>query len=203
MNWIRVSVMLGDDPRVHTLAAALGVRAAEAAGLLVLLLTKFPEHAPDGNLAHVPASLTERWAGWEGERGAFDAAFRSHFLTDGVWSAWEKHNGAALRDAEASRLRAAEYRRNRLNSSPDGTANGSQNGTVDRSPLRTDGRTNITTGRSRAKNGNGHDPPPRPPVPLSDGLGFAPPFCAVCGGEPNENEKGRIVGLRHKEGCAG
>lgn len=54
-----------------------------------------------------------------------------------------------------------------------------------------------TTGRSRAKS-NGHDPPPYvPAVPI------APPFCAHCGGEPTHNEKGRIVGLRHKQGCPG
>lgn len=167
LNWIRIAVAIGDDPDVHRLAERLNVRVAEAVGMVVLVLARFPEHAPTGNVAQIPASLVERWAGWEGERGAFDREWRGIFLVDDVWPAWEKHNGAALRDAQAARDRAAEYRRRKandlLNAPPNGTENGSPNG----SPLRTDGRTNITTGgRKRPKPDNG--PPPLP-------------FCAECG----------------------
>ena len=169
MNWIRIAVAIGDDPDVHTLADRLGCRVAEAVGLVVCLLTRFPEHAPDGNLAQIPASLVERWAGWEGTRGEFDAAFRGIFLTDGVWPAWERHNGTALREAESSRLRAAEYRRRQADDLLNRTANGTANGTTDRTHLRTDGRTNLTTGRSRARNGE-------PPAPYR-----TDPFCPECG----------------------
>lgn len=184
MGWIRIADGMDDDPKVHVLATALGCPVAGAVGHLVLLLSRFPEHAPQGNLAQIPASLVERWAAWEGERGVFDAAFRETFLNaDGIWTAWEKHNGAALREAHASRERAAEYRRRRaddllnatVDSTPNGTANGSPHGKV----LRTNVRTNITTGgRKRPFTGeqqNGHSPGHLPAQPL------APPFCPECG----------------------
>lgn len=196
MNWIRISVGIGDDPRVHVLANDLGVSVSDCVGLLVLLLTKLPEHAQGGDLSAIPDSLLERWAWWHGQRGEFAPFFRRTFLTEGRWAAWEKHNGAALRDAQASRERAAEYRRRQADRSAHSTANGSPNGTANGTDLRTDVRTNQTTGRLRARTANGHDPPP-----YIEGRPIAPPFCTVCGGEPNQNEKGRIVGLRHKEGC--
>lgn len=195
MNWIRVAVAIGDDPDVHLLAAAVGVRVAEAVGLVVGLLTKFPEHAPDGSLAKVPDSLVERWAGWEGDRGAFAVEFRRLFLTeDGVWSAWDKHNGAAMRDAQASRERAAEYRRRQANSLLDSTANGTPNGAADGSHLRTDGRTNKTTGRASAKTATyapGH-------LNLSSA-----PFCPECGdGELREVEGQRRPVRCHLPTCS-
>ena len=79
MNWIRIAVGIGDDPDIHRLADALECRVAEAVGLVVCTLAMFPEHAPDGNLAQIPPSLVERWAGWDGQRGRFDAALRDHF----------------------------------------------------------------------------------------------------------------------------
>lgn len=178
MNWIRVAVAIGDDPDVHRLAAALDVRMAEAVGLVVGLLARFPEHAPDGNLADVPDSLVERWAGWEGERGTFAPVLRALFLNEhGVWGSWEKHNGAALREANAARDRAAEYRRRKaeqlLQSTANGTPNGAGNGTPDRSPLRTNERTNQTTGGRLRVNGSTYAPGH---VNLA-----VPPFCASCG----------------------
>jgi len=152
LNWIRVAVAIGDDPDIHRLADALGCPVTQSVGLVVLALTKFPEHAPDGNLAQVPDSLIERWAGWDGERGKFAAALRQTFLNpQGVWVAWEKHNGAAMRDALAARARAAEHRRRKANElldTPNGTGNGSPNG----SPLRTNERTNLTTGGGKRLN---------------------------------------------------
>lgn len=147
MNWIRVAVGIGDDPDIHRVAEVLNIPVAEVVGLVVCVLTKLPQHAPDGDLSRIPASLIERWAGWTRPRGLFDAALRGAFLDDnGVWRSWEKHNGAAMRDAEAARQRAAEYRRRNaerlLESTPNGTANGSGDGSL----LRTNERTNQTTG---------------------------------------------------------
>ncbi len=177
MNWIRVAVAVADDPDVHLLADALGVRVAETVGLVVGLLVHFPEHAPDGSLAKVPDSLVERWAGWEGERGAFAPELRRIFLTDaGVWASWEKHNGAAIREANASRDRAAEYRRKKaegLASTPNGTANGTPNGPTYGPPLRTNVRTNITTGSLARLNGTSYAP---------GHVNLTPPtFCPDCG----------------------
>lgn len=202
MNWIRVAVGIADDPDIHVLAETLGIRVAEAVGLVVSLLTRFPQHASDGDLSNIPATLVERWAGWDGERGACNTAIRALFLTDGKWLAWEKHNGAALRDAEAARVRAAEYRRRNaeslLQSTPNGTANGSPNGTVDRSPLRTNERTNITTGGRKRR-----ELPTATPPPYAEAKPYADAFCPECGdGDPKENEKGRIIGRQHKPGCS-
>ena len=170
MNWIRVAVSIGDDPDLHALAEGLGIRVAEAIGLVVGVLCKCPAHVPDGKFLDIPASLVERWAGWEGERGTFDREFRDAFLNaEGVWAAWDKHNGAAMRDAEAARQRAAEYRRRNaerlLESSENGTANGSGDGSL----LRTNERTNLTTGgRKRRLNGE-------PPAANA-------PWCVECQG---------------------
>lgn len=162
MNWIRVAVSIGDDPDIHALAEGLDVRVAEAIGLVVGVLCKCPAHVPDGKFRDIPASLVERWAGWQGERGVFDREFRDAFLNaEGVWVSWEKHNGAAMRDAEAARQRAAEYRRRNaerlLESTPNGTANGTANGSL----LRTNERTNQTTGgrtRQAAKTADANAP---------------------------------------------
>ena len=125
MNWIRVAVGIGDDPRIHAIADMLAVRIPEAVGLVVMLLTRFPEHAPNGSLAGVPDTSVERWGGWSGERGEFANAIRFTFLdADGLWLAWEKYNGAALREAEDARHRMREARRaKKPNRSPDGTPN--------------------------------------------------------------------------------
>lgn len=189
MNWIRIAVAIGDDPDIHELADALNVRVAEAVGLVVGTLVRFPEHAPDGNLAHLRDSLIERWAGWEGDRGRFAAELRRIFLTDGVWSSWEKHNGAAMREAEASRERARKWRTERLENDAR-TAYATPNGTPDRTPLRTDGRTNQTTG-SRKRGF------PQPEPFKTD------PFCPECGqGMGKANPDDTRLTLLHTPECS-
>ena len=166
MNWIRVAVAIGDDPDIHRLAEALECPVSQAVGLVVLTLVRFPEHAPDGNLAQIPATLVERWAGWDGERGVFDTALRDHFCNaDGVWEAWEKHNGAAMRDAAAARKRAQEYRRRNAEQLLESTANGTANGSL----LRTNERTNLTTGSRKRGVSNGDTP-------------ASAPWCVECQG---------------------
>lgn len=190
MNWIRIAVGIGDDPDMHDLADALGVRVAEAVGLVVSTLVRFPQHAPDGNLTQLRDSLLERWAGWEGERGLYARELRRIFLTNGVWSSWEKHNGAAMRDAERARERAAEYRRRNaealLESTPNGTGNGTANGSV----LRTNERTNQTTGGRLRRN-----------VDNSDGY-IPPPFCPKCGqGMGKATPDATRLTILHTEDC--
>jgi hypothetical protein len=194
MNWIRVAIGIGDDPDIHNLADALDVPVSQAVGLVVCTLAHFPEHAPDGNLAQLRDSLIERWAGWEGPRGHYAEALRRIFLKDGVWTAWEKHNGSAMRDATRARERAAEYRRRNaeqlLESSANGSPNGSPNGTAYGTVLRTNERTNITTaGRKRLFH--------------TELAPYKPdPFCKVCGGGMGKADESETrLTIQHKQDC--
>ena len=101
MNWIRIAVKMKTDPRLGAIATACKVRIPEAVGLVCCTLMEFPDHARDGDVAHVDDVVLEQWAGWGGKVGVFGGAFR-RFLCDetGTVRAWEKHNGAALRKAE-------------------------------------------------------------------------------------------------------
>lgn len=199
MNWIRVAVGIGDDPDVHTLAHHLDISPAEAVGLIVLVLVKFPEHAPHGNLKDVPDTLVERWAGWGGTRGQFAALLRAIFLNpDGVWEAWDKHNGRPLKEAEASRERARKWRTERLENdlrTAYGTAYATEN-KPHRTLLRTDGRTDQTTG------GASHKITPTAYAPGYVNLP-TPPFCAECGdGVLVQGSGSRRMVQGHAEGCS-
>lgn len=111
MKWIRVAVDIMDDSSIDTLAASLKVRVAEAVGCVVCVLAHLPADAPDGNIASKSDRLIEKWAEWEGKRGAFAPAFRATFCTEaGVVRSWDKHNGAALREAERQRYKMQKYR---------------------------------------------------------------------------------------------
>lgn len=214
MNWIRISVGISEDPRTHQLAELLGVRVAEAGGLMVFVLCKFPAHAPTGVLAKVPDSLLELWAVWEGKRGAFAKAFRETFLdAEGRWASWDKHNGKALQKLERDRERIATVRGSRGDNSATvagSVARPSRDGTA--SVAGTDGRTDGRTAVGAGARGNGHGTsqatarsgvgdlvPIRPHLPA---VAFAPPFCAECTGEPVLNDRGRIVGKRHAASCS-
>ncbi len=190
MNWIRLAGASADDPDIHELADGLNVRVAEAVGLVVSTLVRFPEHAPDGNLTQLRDSLLERWAGWEGDRGKYAAELRRIFLTDGMWSSWEKHNGAAMRDAMRARERAAEYRRRNAEQLLESTANGTPNATENGSVLRTNERTNQTTG-SRKRG----FPQPEPFK--------TEPFCPKCGGGMGKaTPDATRLTIIHRETCA-
>lgn len=208
MNWIRISVGISEDPRTHQLAESLGVRVAEAGGLMVFVLTKFPAHAPTGDLAKVPDSLLELWAVWEGKRGVFAKAFRETFLdATGRWASWDKHNGKALQKLDRDRERIAALRDRRGDGAATvagavagGVARPSRDNpaTVEGTDGRTDGRTPSAGARGR---GNGHGAgtrrsgagdlvPIRPHLPA---VLVAPPFCAECGdGEAVPGPTGRL-----------
>lgn len=111
MNWIRVATKIKDDVSIAKIADACKIRISEAVGCVVCVLAQFPEHAREGGIAEIPDLLIEQWAGWEGKRGRFASAFRAHMCTDeGVTRSWEKYNGAAIRDSDAARLRAQNWR---------------------------------------------------------------------------------------------
>lgn len=105
ISWVRIDRAIGDDPKVHRLAEALGADVATVVGYLVFVFGHMAEQAKDGDLREVPDTALERWAGWTGRRGRFAAAFRTLLTTDGVVSAWTKHNGAAIEKAEADAQR--------------------------------------------------------------------------------------------------
>jgi hypothetical protein len=109
IGWVRVDAGIGDDPKIGLIAEALGCDGPKAIGHLVLLWARMADHARDGRLAPHSDLTLERWAGWAGRRGRFAAAVRAQLCTeDGVMRAWDKHNGAPMRKAEAdaARLRA-------------------------------------------------------------------------------------------------
>lgn len=112
MNWIRICVGIADDPTVGAIADACDIPLAEAVGCVVSVLCKLPAHAEDGGLSAIPDRTLEKWANWEHERGAFARAFRSTMCDEaGVVKAWDHYNGAAIREAKASRDRMRETRR--------------------------------------------------------------------------------------------
>jgi hypothetical protein len=189
MNWIRIAIGIGDDPDIHELADALNVRVAEAVGLVVGTLVRFPEHAPDGNLTQLRDTLIERWAGWEGDRGKYAAELRRIFLKDGVWTSWEKHNGRALQKLERDRERL-RTRREEASNNPASVAHLSRNGSA--SVAGTDGRTDEVQLRGGRKRLNGNDPAPYIP----------PPFCPKCGqGMGKATPDATRLTILHKPGC--
>lgn len=132
MEWVAIDVHIAGDAVTHRLADRFRLRVAEAAGLLTLAFAGMAQHAQEGELADVTDSQIEAWAMWHGKRGAFAAFVREQLCDeDGTVRAWEKYNGANIREAKAARERMREYRakkkaeRERLRS-----ANGSQNGTA-------------------------------------------------------------------------
>jgi hypothetical protein len=110
VNWIRIAVGIMDDPKAQQLADALSVKLPHAVGMMVGVLVQMPDHAADGDLSHIPASTVERWACWHGKAGAFDKQFRLILCTGNTVSQWEKHNGAAIREAARNAKNAKSYR---------------------------------------------------------------------------------------------
>ena len=106
MNWIRIAVGIMDDPSILELSEVVGVSVPTTTGHVVGVLAKLPTHARTGDLSAVSDRAIEQWARWGGKQGKFAAAFRAYLCdTQGVVEAWEKHNGAALREADKARER--------------------------------------------------------------------------------------------------
>lgn len=177
MNWIRIARNIGSDVRVGRVARACGVRRSEAVGLIVCVLTHLPDEARDGNLSDFQPSEIDGWAGWEGDSGMFGAAFLAHMCTeDGVVRAWEKHNGAAIRDADKARnrMKRAREERSRLREKayegPERSANAPPNvrRTHDEGPERSglrDGTGRDVLPATDLKATNSSGAVPAPPVP--------------------------------------
>ena len=109
MNWIKIAADMKADDAMGIVADECGVSRYSAVGLCVNVLGVMATKAQDGNLANFRDSTLEDWAGWDGKRGRFAAAFRAAMCnSSGVVRSWEKYNGAAIRKAEADieRMRA-------------------------------------------------------------------------------------------------
>ncbi len=111
MNWIRVAIGIHDDPAIARMADQCKARVSDIVGCVVGVLVKLPEQARDGVISHIPDTLLEQWAHWNGKRGAFAKAFRSELCNpDGLIRTWEKHNGAHLREYDRQAEKARQYR---------------------------------------------------------------------------------------------
>lgn len=128
MEWVAIDVHIAGDAVTHRLADAFRLRVAEAAGLLTLAYAGMAQHAQDGSLSSVTDSQIESWAFWHGKRGAFATFFRAQLCDEaGTVRAWERYNGASIREAKAGRTRMREYRAKKK---AERSANGTQDGTA-------------------------------------------------------------------------
>jgi hypothetical protein len=162
MEWVAIDVHIAGDAVTHRLAGLFRLRVAEAAGLLALAFAGMAQHAQAGELADVADSQLETWALWHGKRGAFAAFFREHLCDEaGTVRAWEKYNGANIREAKASRARMLEYRakkkaERKAFANPNGTAYPTPNGTANGTPhvTRSVRLQQDMTGQNRTTNSN-------------------------------------------------
>jgi hypothetical protein len=134
MNWIRVAVTVCDDPAILAIAETLKISPYTMVGHWVGFLTKLPTHANTGDVSGVSDAVIEQWAGWRGKRGAFAKALRAQLVTpEGVVRGWDKHNGAAIRRAEADieRKRNERGRKTSSGQSADVHPDGARTSSVD------------------------------------------------------------------------
>lgn len=154
MNWIRIATGIKNDPRIASIAEYLHVEPYAAVGLVVSTLCELPEHARTGDVKEVPNLALERWAGWDGERDAYAYAFRTWMCNDdGVVCSWERHNGAAIREADAARERAKAWRDEKRKTDDKPEANGKRTKNVRRTYASTANaeRTPLRDGTGRNK----------------------------------------------------
>lgn len=79
-----------------------------------MLFSRLADNGSDGNVANLHPDILEEWAGWTGEAGAFDAAFRASFVTDGVIDGWEERQGKLIARQQADRDRKRAERRRKF-----------------------------------------------------------------------------------------
>jgi hypothetical protein len=143
MPWIRLETGMKRDPRIWLMAEELKRDVGAVVGYVANVLAELPEHARDGDLSQVPDALLEDWALWPGKKGAFARCFTAHLCTDRTVRAWEKHNGSALRAADATRTRVRAYRERNATSNASGNAlrNAASNPSTERNGTERNGKT--------------------------------------------------------------
>ncbi len=109
--WIRVHANIAGKPVVWRAVEALGVSSLEAVGLLVTFWGAVSQHASNGQVASLPDSQLEAWAGWTRKRGKFAAFIRAHHLdSDGRVNEWDEYAGALEEQRRQSRDRKRKSR---------------------------------------------------------------------------------------------
>lgn len=110
--WIRVHANLHAKPVVFRAMESLGVRKAEAIGLLVTFWGSVSQHVVNGNIKDATDLQLEEWAGWNGKRGRFAAFVRAkHLDEDSRVNEWDEYHGKLEDRREKDRRRKAERRR--------------------------------------------------------------------------------------------
>lgn len=85
MAWIESQVDLGDHPKIYTLSTVLGVRKAEAVGLVHLLWHFTMKFAwRDGNLKRFDVIAVAKSSGWEGDPKIFIKGLQKSGLLDNM-----------------------------------------------------------------------------------------------------------------------
>jgi hypothetical protein len=162
MKWIRVASRISQDVKIWRLAELAECDAYKAVGHLVDLWGAMTEQAKDGDISRVSDAMLERWAGWDGRRGAFAAGVREILCDEtGVVAAWEKYQGAAIREHEADRRRKSTKRPDGIPPEPPPETpaeNGRNSGKVP--PLRYETIRDDTTSTTTAGDARGASEPP-------------------------------------------
>ncbi len=118
--WIRLDASLPRDPEVAELAERVGVKKAEAIGLLACVWSAVAEHRPSGDVSGISAATLEDWAEFEPrgkvKRGTFAAAFTSLFVKDGMVRGWKERQGKLIERMEKDRKRKQESEESANNS---------------------------------------------------------------------------------------
>lgn len=110
--WIRVHARLIDKPVVGRLCEALRLKAPAAVGYLVTFWGSLSAHgSTNGDLTGITDTQIERWAMWEGKRGAFAQWVRTaHVDEAGRVRDWDTYQGALEQRREKERQRIANRR---------------------------------------------------------------------------------------------
>jgi hypothetical protein len=153
MKWIRVASRVAADAKVRQIARDVGADPYKVVGHLVTLWGVMTDQAKDGDLSGVHDDDVEAWAEWTGKRGKFARSVRAHLCdAAGVVSAWERYQGAAIRENEADRRRKSPGTPPEIPRNSGGTPGG-KNRNTDGTPAATSTRgttKDLTAGGGRA-----------------------------------------------------
>lgn len=108
--WIRIDTDIATNRKTLVLRTSCGRPTPTIVGHLTMLLSRLADNESDGYIGDLPAEVIEEWAGWDGEPGMFDRAFRESFVTDGVIDGWEERQGTLMARQRKDRERKREER---------------------------------------------------------------------------------------------
>ena len=108
--WIRIDTDIAANRKTLVLRTSIGRPTPTTVGHLTMLLSRLADNESDGYIGDLPAEVIEEWAGWDGEPGLFDRAFRESFVTDGVIDGWAERQGTLMARQRKDRERKREER---------------------------------------------------------------------------------------------